>query len=175
MAQGFTISYNELESMMLASTKDVFAMMLKSSVKQHVIEQEGSLYSHISKIFGEDTPLVVSNVGFGGQVFGFVYVYMEPRTALFLEQKMLQNSDGAIEDNEHDIVNDAVGEFTNIAVGGFKNQLSYMGYPCDLTIPSILRGKGISVESVSGCLRTLFHFKTRGQSILAVAIIKDER
>ena len=158
--------------MMEASMRDVFSMMMKSSVKQHEIGQEGRLTTKIEEIFGADTPLVVSNIGFGGGIFGFVYVYLEPKTAEFLAHRMLgTDPESAAHDGE--IVNDAVGEFTNISVGGFKNQLTYMGYPCDLTIPSILRGKGISVETVSGCTRTLFHFKTRGQSILAVAIIKN--
>ena len=155
--------------------RDVFSMMMKSSVKQHPLEQEGPLRSKLDVVFEPDETLVVSNLGFGGEVFGFVYVYMTPKTASFLAGRMLHgaNADKS-EEHDNEICNDAVGEFTNIAIGGFKNQLSYMGFPCDLTIPSILRGKGISVETVSGCVRSLYHFKTRGQSILAVAIIKNE-
>ena len=172
MPQSFSLKYDELAGMMEASMRDVFSMMMKSSVKQHGIDQEGRLNTKINEIFGEDVPLVVANIGFGGGIFGFVYVYLEPKTAEFLAHRMLgTDPESAAYDGE--IVNDAVGEFTNISVGGFKNQLTYMGYPCDLTIPSILRGRGISVETVSGCTRTLFHFKTRGQSILAVAIIKN--
>jgi chemotaxis protein CheX len=170
MPQSFSLTYNELAGMMEASMRDVFSMMMKSSVKQHEIDQEGRLHTKIDEIFGLDSPLVVANIGFGGGIFGFVYVYLKPETAEFLAGRMLGG--GTDEGHDGEIVNDAVGEFTNISVGGFKNQLSYMGYPCDLTIPSIIRGRGISVETVSGCSRTLFHFKTRGQSILAVAIIK---
>ncbi len=150
--------------------RDVFSMMMKSSVKQHPIEQEGPLRFKIDEIFGEGQSLVVSNIGFGGEVFGYVYVYIKPETAVFLAGRMLSDTSG--DETSNELANDAVGEFTNITIGGFKNQLAYMGFPCDLTIPSILRGQGISVEPVSGCSRTLFHFKTRGQSILAVAIIK---
>jgi chemotaxis protein CheX len=173
MPQSFSLSYNELSGMMEASMKDVFSMMMKSSVKQHAIEQEGPLREKIDDVFGPNEQLVVSNIGFGGEVFGYVYVYLKPQTAAFLAGKMLSNTTVG-EDVDHEMINDAVGEFTNISIGGFKNQLSYMGYPCDLTIPSILRGIGISVETVSGCSRTIFHFKTRGQSILAVSIIKNE-
>jgi len=174
MAQSFSISYSDLSGMMEASMRDVFSMMMKSSVKQHEIEQNGAIKQKVDEVFGPDQPLVVANIGFGGEVFGFVYVYLTPETALFLSRRMLSGIDQDVDESEQEIMNDAVGEFTNIAIGGFKNQLSYMGYPCDLTIPSILRGKGISVESVSGCKRMIFHFKTRGKSILAVAIIKNE-
>ena len=150
--------------------RDVFAMMMKSSVKQHPIDQTGPLRHKIDDVFGPDSALVVSNIGFGGQVFGYVYVYMKPETATYLAGRMLGLQDGM--ESDYEIDNDAVGEFTNITIGGFKNQLAYMGYPCALTIPSILRGRGISVETVSGCTRGLYHFKTRGQSILAVSIIK---
>lgn len=171
MPQNLSLNYDELAGMMEASMRDVFSMMMKSSVKQHPISQDGSVRSKVIELFGEDEPLIVSNIGFGGDIFGFVYVYLKPMTAEFLAGRMLSN----IKDIEpdHEMVTDAVGEFTNIAIGGFKNQLSYMGYPCDLTIPSIIRGKGISVETVSGCTRTLFHFKTRGQSILTILIIKE--
>lgn len=170
MAQSFSLSYSELSGMMEASVRDVFSMMMKSSVKQHPIDQEGPLRFKINEIFGEESSLVVSNIGFGGEVFGYVYVYMTPDTAGFLAGRMLSSTNSTEADNE--IANDAVGEFTNITIGGFKNQLTYMGFPCDLTIPSILRGKGIIVEPVSGCTRSLYHFKTRGKSILAVSIIK---
>jgi len=172
MAQSFSLSYSELSGMMEASVRDVFSMMMRSSVKQHPIEQTGTLRSKIDEIFGIDSSLVVSNIGFGGEVFGYVYVYMKPETASFLAGRMLSSVD--MDETDNEISNDAVGEFTNITIGGFKNQLTFMGYPCDLTIPSLLRGKGISVETVSGCTRTLYHFKTRGQSILAVAIIKTK-
>lgn len=158
--------------MMEASVRDVFSMMMKSSVKQHPIDQNGMLRSKIDEIFGLDTTLVVANIGFGGQVFGYVYVYMMSETASFLAGRMIHSME--LDEADSELANDAVGEFTNITIGGFKNQLTYMGYPCDLTIPSILRGKGISVETVSGCSRSLYHFKTRGQSILAVAIIKTD-
>jgi chemotaxis protein CheX len=173
MPQSFAIPYDTLAGMMEASIRDVFSMMLKSSVKQHPIVQEGSLRIKIEEVFGAESPLIVSNVGFGGEVFGFVYVYMKNETAQLLAQRMLDGIEPGM--SEYELVNDAVGEFTNITIGGFKNQLTYQGFPCDLTIPSILRGKGISVETVSGCTRSVFHFKTRGQSILAVAIIKNDR
>ena len=40
-----------------------------------------------------------------------------------------------------EVVNDAIGELTNMVVGGFKNALCDAGYPCRLTIPSISAGR----------------------------------
>ena len=53
---------------------------------------------------------------------------------------------------------DAIGEITNMTVGTFKNQLSDKGFPCKLTIPSIMRGSNIQVDSISRANRRTYRF-----------------
>ncbi len=122
MAQAFSISYGELAAMMNAALRDVFTMMLHSSIKLEPWTEPPTVAAGVEQLFG----------------------------------------------------NDAVGEFTNISIGGFKNQLSQFGFPCSLTLPSILRGKSLSVEPVSGCVRKTFLFKVRGKPILSLLIIKED-
>lgn len=172
MAQAFSISYGELAAMMNAALRDVFTMMLHSSIKLEPWTEPPTVASGVEKLFGNDTPLIVSNIGFSGDIFGFVYLFMGHDTADFIASRMLK----PIEGGKHpvDIVNDAIGEFTNISIGGFKNQLSQFGFPCSLTLPSILRGKSLSVEPVSGCVRKTFVFMVRGKPILSLLIIKED-
>jgi chemotaxis protein CheX len=69
-------------------------------------------------------------------------------------------------------INDAVGEITNMTVGCFKTNLSDAGYPCMLTIPSILRGSQFSIEAVGGAKRYLYRFDCSNHRVVADIVIK---
>ena len=71
-------------------------------------------------------------------------------------------------------VNDAIGELTNMVVGVFKNGLCDAGFPCKLTIPSILRGSNFSVESIGSAQRHIYSFECRGHRIVADILLKSE-
>ncbi len=171
MSSVFTISEQELADMMEASMRDVFSTMVKSSIKQHPVDQSKRVSQIIDELFSKDVDLVVTDIGFIGEIFGFVYIFMEEPTAEFLYSKLNTHNE---DKSGNEIVYDTAAEFTNIAIGGFKNQLTHWGYPCQLTLPSVIKGRGVSVEAISGCKKQMFQFKTRGKSILAVLIIKED-
>ena len=64
-------------------------------------------------------------------------------------------------------LNDTIGEITNMTVGTFKNRLADLGYPCKLTVPTIVRGRGLSVRGIRGASRQVFHFDYAGTRISA--------
>jgi chemotaxis protein CheX len=78
-----------------------------------------------------------------------------------------------IDEAGHEVVNDAVGELTNMTVGTFKNQLADKGFPCKLTIPSILRGSNFSIEPVSSATRRIYRFHVGEHSIVADLLMKS--
>jgi chemotaxis protein CheX len=71
-----------------------------------------------------------------------------------------------------EVINDAIGELTNMTVGGFKNALCDAGFPCKLTIPSILRGSNFSVEPISTASRYIFSFDCTGHKVVADILLK---
>ncbi len=112
--------------------------------------------------------LVVGNVGFVGRITGMVYLYMTYHFATRLASRMLGMTEQEVE--SEDMVNDVIGEISNMVVGQFKNQLDQEGYACRLTIPSILRGSNFVVEPVRSAERQVFYFKC-GEDDLAYDIL----
>ena len=73
----------------------------------------------------------------------------------------------------HEVVNDAIGEITNMSVGAFKNQMCDKGHNCKLTLPSMLRGNNFSVESKPSeeAQRFIHYFTTPDNFTFAVDLI----
>jgi chemotaxis protein CheX len=71
-------------------------------------------------------------------------------------------------------VKDAMGEITNMAVGGFKNALCDLGYSCKLTLPTIVRGNNVVVAAVKAATRHVFQFACEGHRIIADVQVKLE-
>jgi len=59
-----------------------------------------------------------------------------------------------------------------MTVGSFKNGLCDAGYPCKLTIPSILRGSNFSIEPVSTAVRHTYTFDLDGKKVVADILLK---
>jgi chemotaxis protein CheX len=147
---------------------DVFKTMLSQSVvfrsvDQASIPQPGSTLQH-----------VVGTVGFIGDINGLIYLYIDEEFAGKCTREMLGMTDQEFAENGSECVNDAIGEITNMVVGSFKNGLCDAGYPCKLTIPSILRGRNFSVEHVKSTQRHVYCFETQGRQITADILLKSE-
>ena len=73
-----------------------------------------------------------------------------------------------------EVMNDAIGELTNMTVGSFKNGLCDAGYPCKLTIPSILHGSNFTIEPISSVTRHIYNFDCGGHRIIADVLMKQD-
>ena len=114
-------------------------------------------------------PNVVGSVGFIGEVTGVFYLYTNDKFA----QKMTSNLLG-LEMEEIDMeemVNDAVGEITNMIVGVVKSRLADRGTKCVLTIPSIVRGNNFRIEPVSSTERRVIPFQCEGKNRMVIEIL----
>jgi chemotaxis protein CheX len=117
---------------------------------------------------------VVGTVGFIGDANGLIYLYLEEDFANQCTSEMLGLTPQELLETGADAVNDAIGELTNMVVGSFKNGLCDAGYPCKLTIPSILRGSNFSVEPISSAQRHVYSFDCCGRRIAADILLKFE-
>ena len=115
---------------------------------------------------------VVGTVGFIGEVNGLIYLYLEEPFARLCTCQLLGMTEPELEAAGDEVINDAIGELTNMTVGGFKNGLCDAGYPCKLTIPSILRGSNFSIEPISSATRHTFHFDSGGHKLVADILLK---
>jgi chemotaxis protein CheX len=83
---------------------------------------------------------VTGSVSLTGKVDGVVYTAFSERLAMHVAERIL----GAGCNGESEVT-DVVGELTNMITGNLKSQLTDMGYNCQLSIPTVMRGGHISV------------------------------
>jgi chemotaxis protein CheX len=157
------------------AVQDVFKTMLGKTASLAdatgaLANSDGSPWEHPVHISGQH---VVGTVGFIGDISGLIYLYLEDTFANEIASHMLGMTLAEIDEAGHEVVNDAVGELTNMTVGTFKNQLADKGFPCKLTIPSILRGSNFSIEPVSSATRRIYRFHVGEHSIVADLLMKS--
>jgi chemotaxis protein CheX len=169
------ISEALIRTNIVRSVSDVFKTMLRRSTKlDHVsvAEGDGETPTVVRDGVFAKTSLVVGTVGFLGDINGLIYLYFEDSFAQTCAGQMLGMSAQEMTEAGEEVVNDAIGELTNMTVGSFKNSLSDQGFPCKLTIPSILRGSKFSIEPISDAMRFIYTFESEGQRLVADIILK---
>ena len=117
-------------------------------------------------------PHVVGTVGFLGEANGLIYLYLGLDFARIATCHLLGMSEAELEEAGDEVINDAIGEITNMTVGSFKNGLCDAGYPCKLTIPSILRGSNFCIEPISSTTRQVYSFNCAGHRVVADILMK---
>ena len=154
---------------------DVFKTMLHRTASLGAAHTAPHGEPHPVGVHGDEMsalPQVVGTVGFLGDVNGLIYLYFDGAFAKGCTGHLLGMSEAEVDEAGEEVINDAIGEITNMTVGSFKNGLSDQGYPCKLTIPSILRGRNFSVEPISDSQRFIYVFETEGQRLVADILLK---
>lgn len=119
-------------------------------------------------------PQVVGTVGFIGECNGLIYLHLDLAFAKVCTCHLLGMSENELDMAGDEVINDAIGELTNMTVGSFKNALCDAGYPCKLTIPSILRGTNFSIEPISSAVRHIYYFDCAEHRVIADILMKSE-
>jgi chemotaxis protein CheX len=120
------------------------------------------------------SPQVVGTVGFIGECNGLIYLHLDLNFAKICTCHLLGMSEAELEAAGDEVINDAIGELTNMTVGSFKNGLCDAGYPCKLTIPSILRGTSFSIEPISSAVRHVYYFDCAAHRVVADILMKSD-
>ncbi len=119
-------------------------------------------------------PHVVGTVGFLGDVNGLIYLYIDLDFARLCTCHLLGMTSDELSEAGDEVINDAIGELTNMTVGSFKNGLNDSGYACMLTIPSILRGSNFTIEPIGAASRFTYHFDCSNHRLAADILLKLE-
>ncbi|OIR05290.1 hypothetical protein GALL_126020 [mine drainage metagenome] len=168
-----SISEDIFQETMNRSVQDVFRTMLgRTATLIHgtgASSSDGQPWKHPVELNGQQ---VVGTVGFIGDVSGLIYLYLTDEFAKLVASHLLGMTVPEVDAAGDEVVNDAVGELTNMTVGGFKNQLCDQGFPCRLTIPSILRGSNFSIEPVTGATRRTYQFDVQGHRLITDLLMK---
>lgn len=122
----------------------------------------------------KEKPHVFGSVGFVGLIDGIVYLCIPDDFAQDAAARVLGMSLAEVEMSGDEAVKDVVGEITNMTVGGFKNALCNVGFPCKLTLPTIVRGDNLAVAGLKGANRHIFHFDCSGHRLIADIQLKQD-
>lgn len=165
------ISESLIRDNIIRAVGDVFGTMLNRPVELQSFPEPGGAgwTSGTGPVEHDPAPHIVGTVGFIGDIDGLIYLYLDVEFARLLTASML-----GIEESSDEAINDAVGEITNMIVGVFKNGLCDAGYPCKLTIPSILRGRNFCVEPIGSARRYIYGFQSQGRRVVADILMKSE-
>jgi chemotaxis protein CheX len=123
-------------------------------------------------IEGDAIPQVVGTVGFLGDANGLIYLYLPVPFARLATCYLLGMTEVELDEAGDEVINDAIGELTNMTVGSFKNGLCDAGFPCKLTIPSILRGSNFCIEPISSAQRFVYCFQEAEHKIVTDILLK---
>ncbi|MDX1952369.1 MAG: chemotaxis protein CheX [Verrucomicrobiota bacterium] len=150
---------DELERLVGGAVTEVFGTMLNFQVSS---EPPGCVKNGETHVAG--------SVGFVGTLNGIVYVYSGASFARRLTGSLLGLKENEIIGEE--MVDDAIGELTNMIVGHVKSRLSDKGHRCNLTIPSTIRGEHLSVGRVSATERRVLFYSCDGSQLVVELIMK---
>ena len=152
---------DEMHNSLKSGVSEVFRTMLELEAKPAAVLHQGH---------APGEPLVAGSVGFTGDVNGVVYLRVTARFAQTLASRMLGVAKAELEGD--DIVNDVIGELSNMIAGCAKSRLCDAGAPCVLTIPSVVRGRDFEIEPACRCDRRLLGFCC-GADHIAVELLME--
>jgi chemotaxis protein CheX len=161
-----------VEGLMVNAMKNVFSTMLSRNIefKARYSREKAGIKPFYS--LGTKDPLVVGSIGFVGEANGVVYIYMHQDVAFQIAAAMTGMEVSELK-SEFEIVKDVVGEVSNMTIGTFKNGLCDLGFNCRVTLPTVLRGSQLEVDSIQSASRETFHFDFQGQPVVMDLFIQE--
>ncbi|OUW15787.1 MAG: hypothetical protein CBD18_08165 [Opitutales bacterium TMED158] len=116
------------------------------------------------------THILASCVGFAGDVSGVCYLFMGNLFALHITKRVTGLDD---EDLDSETVRDVCGEMTNMAAGTFKNCLADLGLPSTLTVPTVMQGKRMAINTAGTADQFRFTFEVDGFPVFADLLLSE--
>ncbi len=155
-----------IQQAIIRAVENVCSTMLKQKAgfEEKLVDQDQNRFKSQAHIFG--------CVGFVGKIDGMVYLCISDDFAVNSAAAMLGMSTAEVLAEGDAVIKDVIGEITNMTVGGFKNALCDKGFPCKLTLPTIVRGENLSVAAMKSCARHIFRFECAGHCLIADIQIK---
>lgn len=168
MAAPQTITDSFVQEFIVRAVQNVCTTMLRQGavLVEATTDAKRADFSSQLHVFG--------SVGFVGEISGLVYFCIPDEFANFAAGRILDLSPGEVAMSGNAVIQDVVGEITNMTVGGFKNALCDLGFPCMLTLPTIVRGDNLAVASIKSASRHIFHFECNGHRLITDIQLKAE-
>ena len=120
--------------------------------------------------------IITAFVGFTGVVQGVIYIAVGRDLGNKLTSAFLGMDADEVAAEGDETVNDALSELAKMCVDVFKNRICDRGYHCMLTLPSLIRGNNIAIQSNihQGIIRQVHNFRACGMPLVVDLIFKSE-
>lgn len=168
MAVSQTITDTHIQDFIIKAVKNVCSTMIRQDAS-FVEKTAEAAYTGF-----KDKAYVFGTVGFEGEVNGVVYLCIPDDFAQHAASEILGMSRSEVTRNDAEVVRDVIGEITNMTVGGFKNALCDIGFPCKLTLPTVVRGHNLAVVSLKSVNRHIFQFDCGSHRLVADIQLKND-
>ena len=168
MAVSQTITDTHVQDFIIKAVKNVCSTMIRQEAS-FVEKTAEAAYTGI-----KDKVYVFGTVGFEGEVNGVVYLCIPDDFAQHAAAEILGMTPNEVTMSGDEVVKDVIGEITNMTVGGFKNALCDIGFPCKLTLPTVVRGNDLKVVSLKGVTRHIFQFDCASHRLVADIQLKND-
>ena len=149
---------NDLELMLKSAANEVFGTMLNMKVTfdgpDVKIDQE---------------PFIAGAIGFTGKFNAIIYFHTNMAFARTMTCSLLGMTDQMIEGQE--MVNDVLGELTNMHAGHMKSRLCDRGMPCVMTIPTVVSGRDFQIQPVSGAQRHAIAVRSGAKGLVLLELL----
>jgi chemotaxis protein CheX len=168
MAVSQTITDTHIQEFIIKAVKNVCSTMIRKEAS-FVEKSAITAYAGLS-----DRVYVFGSVGFEGEINGVVYLCITDDFARHAAAEILGMTPSEVTLSGDEVVRDVIGEITNMTVGGFKNALCDIGFPCKLTLPTVVRGDGMHIVSLKGVTRHIFQFDCANHRLVADIQLRNE-
>lgn len=162
------ISPDLIDQAVVQALERVFETMIKAPIR--LIERTAAIDL---SVLGAG-PQIMGCVGFVGEINGFIHLRLSEEFAAVATGLVLDMTPNEVRMEGREVIKDTIGELTNMSVGGFKNRFCDIGYPCKLTLPTIVWGDKLSSPTIKGAMRHVYHFEGAGHPLLADLQIKAD-
>ncbi len=135
----------ELQEGIIETAKEIFSTMLMVEISEKAggTDESINLDDNVSGV-----------IGLAGTHKGVLAIHLPNITAKKLTASFL----GMGEDEVEDDIDDAVGEIANMLGGNVKSLLSSKGRDIELSLPSIIKGKGYTFHTKGNVERIVIPF-----------------
>lgn len=117
---------------------------------------------------------VLGSVGFIGRTAGILHLCLTEEFTRWATGELLGLKPADVDRIGPAPLRDAMGEITNMTAGGFKNVLADTGYPCKLSLPTIVCGQQVGVAAITGTARFIYEFDCASHRLIADIQIKTD-
>jgi chemotaxis protein CheX len=162
------LSSDQIDRSIAQSLGSVFSTMVRETLR--LAETSATLDP---AILGAG-PQIMGCVGFVGEMNGIIHLRLSEDFAGIVTGLVLGMSADEVKAEGIATIKDTIGELTNMSVGGFKNAFSDLGYPCALSLPTIVHGEQLGAPAIKGATRRVYHFESPRGLVIADLQLKPE-